>query len=44
MLPREKQLDFCVRTGREPIAMGADRTEDRMRNVNAWYTDLDVDE
>jgi len=44
MVAREKQLDFCARTGREPIPMGVDRTEDRMRNVNAWYAELDMDE
>ena len=44
MTARETQQHFCERTGREFIPMGEGRTEDRMRNVHAWYKELHVED
>ena len=44
MEPRETNQHFCERTGREFIPMGEDRIDERMRNVNAWYKELHVED
>jgi hypothetical protein len=44
VIKRESFQSFCVRTGREFLPLGEARTDERMRNLNAWYAELEVKE